>query len=123
MLRQGEEDLFRHGDRHIWCAACCCCWLGWQLVWSLLLLARLTAGDGGCLWARRNPGPQVVHMGCSASGTARPSWHTRARPLNPKLDSPLACAHCCSYLPLAHIYERFNFTLVTHFGAAAGFYR
>ncbi|KAL4852872.1 Long chain acyl-CoA synthetase 7 [Chlorella vulgaris] len=30
--------------------------------------------------------------------------------------------HIC-YLPLAHIYERFNFTLVTHFGAAAGFYR
>lgn len=28
-----------------------------------------------------------------------------------------------SYLPLAHIYERFNFTLVTHYGAAAGFYR
>jgi long-chain acyl-CoA synthetase len=45
MLRQGDEDLFRHGDRHI------------------------------------------------------------------------------CYLPLAHIYERFNFTLVTHFGAAAGFYR
>jgi hypothetical protein len=30
---------------------------------------------------------------------------------------------CRSYLPLAHIYERFNFTLVTHYGAAAGFYR
>ena len=27
------------------------------------------------------------------------------------------------YLPLAHIYERFNFTLVTHFGASSGFYR
>ncbi|EFN52377.1 hypothetical protein CHLNCDRAFT_32504 [Chlorella variabilis] len=43
-----------------------------------------------------------------------------------------SCASCCemltwhlprSYLPLAHIYERFNFTLVTHYGAAAGFYR
>ena len=28
-----------------------------------------------------------------------------------------------SYLPLAHIYERFNFTLATHYGCAAGFYR
>ncbi|PSC67138.1 long-chain acyl-synthetase 7, partial [Micractinium conductrix] len=30
--------------------------------------------------------------------------------------------HIC-YLPLAHIYERFNFTLATHYGCAAGFYR
>ena len=28
-----------------------------------------------------------------------------------------------SYLPLAHIYERFNFTLQTFFGGAVGFYR
>ena len=28
-----------------------------------------------------------------------------------------------SYLPLAHIYERFVITLVTHFGGAIGFYR
>ena len=28
-----------------------------------------------------------------------------------------------SYLPLAHIYERFNFTLQTYFGGAVGFYR
>ena len=70
MLRQGEEDLFRHGDRHIWCAVCCC-WLGCWLVQSLLLLlARLLAGACGCLWARRNPGPQVVHMGFSASAAA-----------------------------------------------------
>ncbi|KAL4422662.1 hypothetical protein ABPG75_008859 [Micractinium tetrahymenae] len=30
--------------------------------------------------------------------------------------------HIC-YLPLAHIYERFNYTLATHFGCAVGFYR
>lgn len=28
-----------------------------------------------------------------------------------------------SYLPLAHIYERFNVTLQAHFGGAVGFYR
>lgn len=28
-----------------------------------------------------------------------------------------------SYLPLAHIYERFNVTMVTHYGGAIGFYR
>lgn len=34
---------------------------------------------------------------------------------------PAACTHC-SYLPLAHIYERNNMTVAVHLGGSVGFY-
>jgi long-subunit acyl-CoA synthetase (AMP-forming) len=33
-----------------------------------------------------------------------------------------ALLSCCSYLPLAHIYERNNMTVAVHLGGSVGFY-
>lgn len=98
MLESGPgENLFRHGDRHIWCAARRLC-------------------------VRRVRPPRPLRVAPQAVGVAGalgwdPTAPHLARARRPPPPPP------ASYLPLAHIYERFNFTLVTHYGAAAGFYR
>jgi long-subunit acyl-CoA synthetase (AMP-forming) len=39
------------------------------------------------------------------------------------LHAPFLPVFCyCSYLPLAHIYERNNMTVATHLGGSVGFY-
>lgn len=79
---------------------------------------------GGCEHA-----PRRVHAALlpSVLTAATCPWSASTSPCFWQLVSSFhPCGPCdplCSYLPLAHIYERFNFTLATHFGAGAGFYR